>query len=342
MFQLICILVMWLMIFGVGFFYIGFLHPSCQSAVLFRFTLALMVASLVWLGGGHFLAFGEMPPFFWELEKVAGETLLDCFFQLCFLLYAVVMLIGSVIDRIPIWPLVAIVAAWVMGVYIPLAYLIWNESGFLAQFGVLDFSGGLVVHLSAGLSALVLAKKIGKTAFSHDPIRTEWLYLGMLLVTVGWFGFNAGPVGEWNQDSMVILINTLLALLIGGISWGTLAYLMEKKQDLSALLNGMVVGLVTSTAGVGFVTPLQMLITVALTSSLTYLAYRWCQKHWYIDDVVDSFAINGIGGFLGSVTILLLYPDHLLAQLMGILVTIFLSLLGTGLFAQLFFTKKKQ
>ncbi|MGT2958778.1 hypothetical protein [Streptococcus bovimastitidis] len=145
---------------------------------------------------------------------------LETFFQLCFFLYAIVMLVGSVMDRLRTGQLILLGVLWMTFVYCPLAYLIWNPEGFLAQLGALDFSGGIVVHLSAGVSSLVLALLVGPSRHLHnDPVEVKWHYLGMLLITLGWFGFNAGPVGELNQQAGQVLINSLLAIIAGGLSW---------------------------------------------------------------------------------------------------------------------------
>ncbi|RLU53269.1 ammonium transporter [Streptococcus iniae] len=332
MFLLLCILVMWLMIFGVAKSYFATLNTRLASRIIFQFVLVVLVSSFFWL----FLAYGVtfkgslLTPLF--AEKLPLDVVLDMLFQLCFCLYAVVMLIGSVIDRFPLRSLLLTVVFWIFLVYCPLAFLIWTPQGALAQLGVRDFSGGMVVHLSAGVSSFILAQQLGKTSFDHsENEQTDWQFLGMVLITLGWFGFNAGPALTLNQVAGLALINTLIAIIAGGLSWTLASYLMTKDLSSSALLNGIVVGLVTSTAGVGYVKPIQMLLICFVGSYLTYLSSVYINHLKAIDDVVDSFAMNGIGGFFGSIGVIACYPKDILPQLLAIFVPLLLSVVMTYL-----------
>lgn len=336
MFFLICILAMWLMIFGVACFYFGSLNNQLSSEVIYRFVLSVLVASIAWLFGAYFLVFENSFETILSVQEISLDKILNLLFQLCFCLYAVIMLIGSVIDRIKVSHMLIIVAAWIFLVYSPLAYLIWNRNGFLSQMGVLDFSGGMVVHLSAGVSTYALAYCLGKTPYEHSETNDEWLFLGMMFVTLGWFGFNAGPVGKLNQVTGIVLINTLLAIICGGLTWSFSSYRASKKYDTSSLLNGMIVGLVTSTAGVGFVNPLQMIIITSLSTFLTYYFTSWINNKFSIDDVVDSFGMNGIGGLFGSLGVILFFPQIIGIQLFAIVITIILSALVTFILGKIF------
>ncbi|MGJ0022080.1 ammonium transporter [Streptococcus dysgalactiae] len=327
MFLLICILVMWVMIFGVACFYFGSLDKQLTPQVIYRFTLAILMATLIWILGAYFFAFEGKMQTLMTVKSVSLERALDVFFQLCFCLYAVVMLIGAIIDRVKTSHLLLLVGVWISLVYTPLAYLMWNTEGLLANLGARDFSGGMVVHLSAGLSTYILAHFAGKTPHQHEKIRQEWLYLGMILVTFGWFGFNVGPVGQLNALAGQVLLNTLLAIVCGGFSWSLLTFLRHKEESTVALLNGMIVGLVTSTAGVGYLNTGEISLLTFVASGLTCLLTDYLSHQLPVDDVVDSFAMNGIGGFLGSLGLALLRPQLLLPQILAIFVTIFLSTL---------------
>ncbi|EHI70046.1 ammonium transporter [Streptococcus ictaluri] len=334
MFLLICILIMWAMIFGMAFFYIGSLKEALAPRMLYQFTLAIIVATVAWLFGAYFLAFEGH----WSSVVTAGHLslyrILDILFQLCFCLYAVVMFIGSIIDRVKTRSLLLAVFVWVFLVYSPLAYLIWRPEGFLAQMGVEDFSGGIVVHLSAGLSTYVLAYYKGRTDHIHDKLREEWLYLGMILVTLGWFGFNVVPVGQLNDAAGQVLLNTLLAIISGGLAWSLASYFSTKEESSLALLNGMIVGLVTSTAGVGYLDALPIVIVTFLASFLTYFLTDAISKKLSVDDVVDPFGMNGIGGLLGSLGVIVFHPHIIGAQLLAIAIASLLSLLVTWAIAR--------
>ncbi|MGT2933345.1 ammonium transporter [Streptococcus catagoni] len=340
MFLLLCILFMWLMIFGLCCFYFGALDKKLSSHIIFQFVYSALITSLIWYIGGYGISFKDN--LFWSFspKELSLEEILSFLFQLCFCLYAVQMLIGSIIDRVQTKKLMLTVSLWILFVYCPLAYLIWNPHGFLYELGVKDFSGGMVVHLSAGLSSYLLAYYIGGTPHQHKEERDEWTFIGMIFVTSGWFGFNAGPVGVLNQAAGQVLLNTLLAIISGAIAWTLADYLLYKRKSASKLLNGMVVGLVTSTSAVGYVNSYQMLILTFLASLLTYLLSLFVARKWPdIDDVVDSFAMNGLGGCLGSLGTGLIFFKELPVQLLAICLTIFLSLTVTSLLGRVILRK---
>lgn len=169
MFLLVCILTMWLMIFGLAFSYLAVINHSLWTTIIYRYTLVIVVTCLAWFLGAYFLTFEQRVSTIFSLTANLDKTRISqMLFQLCFCLYAVLMFIGAAIDRIQTKNLLLLVFSWVFLVYCPLAFLIWNKDSFLFQLGVLDFSGGLVVHLAAGLSALVLAKQV-----KQKPITTE-------------------------------------------------------------------------------------------------------------------------------------------------------------------------
>ena len=329
MFILICIFVMWLMIFGVASVYYSMVAERAHAHLLLVFVASLFVGTLVWFNGAYSLAFSNRWLWLANLQTIDVEELLNMMFQLCFVLYAIVMLIGSVIDRIQLKGILLLVGSWTAFVYAPLAHLFWNPNGWLQQIGALDFSGGMVVHLSAGLASYILAHAIPSTRpqIPHSNIR--WLFIGVVFITLGWFGFNAGPVGELNQQAMLVIINTLLAIITGGFSWFIAYYVLHREQSIAALLNGMVVGLVTSTSSVGYVNPWQLIIIVAIASFITCWSIERVLTRYPIDDVVDSFGMNGIGGLLGSIGTVCFIPNALYGQFIGILVTILLSSIVT-------------
>lgn len=327
MFLLFSIAMMWLMIFGAGCLYYGMLPKEQRSHVITITTVSLLTTCVAWLFFGYSIAFNS--PLLLFDDTTTMDTLLNTLFQLCFCLYAIVMVIGSVIDRLTIKQAILIPFIWTLLVYAPLVRLFWHTDGLLAQLGALDFSGGMVVHLSAGVASYVLAHAIPKKHHFSTTIQNEWLYLGMIFITLGWFFFNAGPVGELNTQSVRIVINTLFALITGGGIWAILQYKLDKSHDTATLLNGTIVGLVTSTSSVGYTNLWQLLLIVAFASGLTYLAIRNILSRFNIDDVVDSFGMNGIGGLLGSIGTVIFFPNAFIGQLLGILLTIILSVIIT-------------
>ncbi|WP_179854181.1 ammonium transporter [Streptococcus agalactiae] len=339
MFLLLCILSMWLMIFGVAFYYFGSLHQSLTSRIIYQFVLTVLITTIAWFMGAYFLGFEGHFKTVFQFQEADGKQIVNCLFQLCFALYAVVMLIGSIIDRVQTKRLLLAVVSWLLLVYTPLAYLIWNSEGVFAKMGVLDFSGGMVVHLSAGLSSYILAHVIGKSEHQHNKIKNDNLFLGMILITFGWFGFNMGPVGEWNSQAIMILLNTIFAIIGGGLAWTLAAKWNGEEEKTGSLLNGIIVGLVTSTAGVGYLLTWQLLAVTFFASLFTYFVTDYVAKAFAIDDVVSSFGMNGIGGLLGSLGVGLFKLSHMPVQLLALATTILLSIIMTYIISKAIFRK---
>lgn len=224
--------------------------------------------------------------------------------QQLFCLYAVIMLIGSVLER-GSWCYAAVFSSlWIFVVYAPICYLLWGESALLDQLGVLDFSGGLVVHVTAGIGSLVLAQSlpIRNKKSTMKPMQYTISYVGMLFITLGWFGFNMAPAGYFGTEAISIWLNTLLSFLGGGISWFLMTRYIEKKYTISALMNGMIAGLVGSTCSVGYVTPLSSFLIALIVGGSCPIVINFLQKKYPLfDDAVDSFGMNATGGVVGSV-----------------------------------------
>lgn len=338
MFLLIGIFMMWLMIFGVGCLYFGMVNKEKESHIIKIFTSSILIATITWLFGAYFLAFEGKFDTVLSLNAKNFDKILNILFQLCFCLYAVVMLIGSVIDRITLKQALIIVPLWVLLVYTPLVNFFWTDNGFINKLGALDFSGGMVVHLSAGISSFIFALILGKSKTKSSDPRQSWIYIGMIFITLGWFMFNAGPVGELNGKSALIILKSLLAIISGGISWAIGNYIKDKDIQTDTLLNGMIVGLVTSTSSIGYVDTLQIILIVFFSSLFTYFVMNYINRILDFDDVVDSFTMNGFGGLFGSIGTILFIRSSILGQITGIFITILISVVVTFIFGN-FVTK---
>ncbi len=312
LFIYVCILSMWLMIFGAGIFYLSFLHSKNTIHSLYFLTASLFVAIVTWLGAGYSLAFSQENPwlgnFHWSIFNtasiLAASTIENSqvLLQLCFCLYAVIMLIGGVFERITIISFLFFLPLWILLVYAPLAHWIWAENGWLHQMGVLDFSGALVVHLSAGSSSYLLAALVGNRITQKEEVESQpiFLFMGTLFITFGWFGFNSGPVGELNQHTTIILINTLICMAFGGLGWECCSYYFARKLSFTSFLNGIITGLVASTATVGYVSPLSSLLLAFGISATCKWIIETILPYFKIDDPVDTFGMNAIGGALSA------------------------------------------
>lgn len=335
------------MIFGSALYYLGILNSKLTEQNLLFFTVTLLVSMLVWLFMGDSLAFsgdfwmiGDMHKGLFHLANLNAADLLESLFQLCFCLYAVVMLIGAIMDRETWIKYVVITGLWVLFVYAPLARWFWSDVGWLKEIGVLDYSGGMVVHISAGVSSFILAWKMGRRKLNGKPSKRHFLpFLGTIFICAGWFGFNAGPAGELNKLAIVILFNTFLVIVCGSVGTCLASYLLTKKITLLTVLNGMIVGLVASTSSVGYTAPLY----AGLIAAITGFIYIWINDKWLekvaIDDAVGSFGMNGIGGIVGSLAtgvfankkgiLFCGNMDQLLKQLLGVGITIIFSIVMT-------------
>lgn len=277
---------------------------------------------------GSTLLFGPASDF------VAGLVQMD------FYLYAIVMLIGTIVVTQGARYFMGFVPCWTLLVYCPLAYLLWNELGWLNQIGSLDFSGGIVVHLTAGLASLVLAKQVqpnGDQIIEND-FRTK--YSATLMIMIGWLGFNMAPAGGFNQLANQVLVNTLVAVMMAMVGWTLFAQFVTKRVEIDDLLNGIICGLVTSTTLVGYVTPLGIgLVTFVAGMACPAVIAKMNQSSCYYD-AVDSFAINAIGGLVGTLGLILIKfitgfanPEQssqfILAECLAVFIAGVLTVVGT-------------
>lgn len=314
LFLLVCALIMIPMIFSVPVIYSHALTSRVLNRGMVGMLVSILIGIIAWIIFGYFEAFqagtahGQLSQLLtiWQTVPHTSE-LISLLVQLDFFLYAVIMFSGSLVPRFSWHFFTLFVPLWLLLVYGPLANLIWSPSGWLNHLGALDFSGGLVVHLTAGLTSLVMATLISRPKEQPyaAPIGNTNNYTAMVLIFVGWFGFNLAPLGQLSNLAGLIILNTLLAVLFATLGWGLAAYRRNKVLEMDELINGVICGLVTSTALVGYVSPFQMSLT-ALVSGLTCWAVtQACHTTNRFYDAVDSFSINAIGGLVGTVGLIL-------------------------------------
>lgn len=302
-FYWLCFIFMWLMIFGVVLYYIGFIGKKSVQHTLLLGTTTLIFSSLLWLFGGFSISYYGNLAYTIFAVHLPSSTISEMLLQQLFCLYAVIMLIGSVLER-GSWRYAAIFAPlWILTIYAPICYLLWGENALFQQAGVLDFSGGLVVHTTAGIGSFVLAQGLViRNEEKPEPFQYPIAYVGMLFITLGWFAFNMAPAGSFGPEAIRVWLNTLLSILGGGISWFFMANYLEKKFTVTAMMNGMIAGLVGSTCSVGYVTPLVSFLIALIIGMICPLVIVFLQKKApKMDDAVDSFGMNGVGGIVGSV-----------------------------------------
>ncbi|RXT56775.1 ammonium transporter [Lacticaseibacillus chiayiensis] len=333
MFALVCFLIMLPMIFSVPLLYVGMLPHSRQQPALLSMSSALMVAIACWVVFGNDLAFGTN-----LLQADSFSALLNGLVQMDFYLYAIAMLIGTVVAFKHSRYFLVFVPVWTALVYCPLAHWLWADGGWLQQLGALDFSGGIVVHLTAGLTSLVLARALVRSqeAIAANDFRAD--YAATIMILVGWLGFNLAPVGSLNAQALQVLVKTLVAVMAAMAGWSWSVYRRTRQVSLGDLLNGVLCGLVTSTALVGYVGAGAMAVVAVVSGGLCQTAVVKMQQTKRYYDAVDSFAINAVGGLTGVVGLILVRlvtrEDGVRfagVELLAVFVAIILTVVGTVL-----------
>jgi Amt family ammonium transporter len=305
---------------GLGLFYGGLVRAKNLLSVLLQIGAVAGVASLLWIVVGYTLAFGKVGSgwlgsgalMLGDLGTLrAGLTVPEsafAMFQLTFAAITPALMIGAWVDRARFSWVVTFCALWGLLVYAPVAHWVWG-GGWLAQIGVLDFAGGIVVHTTAGVSALVIALLLGKrqgfpgpALLPHAPGLTM---LGAMLLWVGWFGFNGGSALTASDGAATAIINTHAAASTAALVWLAIERITFGKPTTVGFATGAIAGLATITPGAGFVSPGAAIAIGAAAAVVCYFAIQLVKNRLKIDDSLDVFAVHGIGGMLGSLLVAL-------------------------------------
>ena len=300
---------------GLGLFYGGLVRAKNVLSVLLQIGAVASVASLLWIAVGYALAFGDASngwlghaaPMLSGLDAVrAGLTIPEsafALFQLTFAAITPALMIGAWADRARFSWVVTFCALWGLLVYAPVAHWVWG-GGWLAQLGTLDFAGGIVVHTTAGVSALVVALLLGKrqgfpgpALLPHAPGLTMF---GAMLLWVGWFGFNGGSALTASGGAASAIINTHVAASTAALVWLAIERITFGKPTTVGFATGAIAGLATITPAAGFVGPGAAIAIGAAAAVVCYWAIQLVKNRLKIDDSLDVFAVHGVGGMLGS------------------------------------------
>ena len=322
-----CALVLMMTLPGLVLFYGGLVRRKNVLAIAGQCLAAAAIASVLWHVVGYSLAFSGVGPFVGDLGKAlfAGVSLdaasgvwlggaadgafglavpefAFAMFQLTFAAITPAIIVGSVADRMKFSAFVLFVALWTVLVYAPVAHWVWHPAGFLFTLGALDFAGGTVVHVNAGVAGLVAALFLGKRK-AHEPHTPHNLVLtvmGAALLWVGWFGFNAGSAIEADGQAALAMYNTQVAAAAGALAWMLLEWLLLKKPSVLGLVTGAVAGLVAITPAAGLVEPSASLPIGAAGSLGAYLAVAYLKPALKYDDALDAFGVHGAAGLVGA------------------------------------------
>ena len=353
-FMLVCTMLVLLMTPGLAFFYGGLTRRKNVGNTMAMVFVSIGIVALTWTACGWSLAYGgdgENPIFggfdqmmllgsaseaLVEADGSSGyPSLVDIAFQMAFCMITTAIITGGVAGRMKFGAIVAFLAAWTILVYPILAHMVWGGEGSLVGgiIGALDFAGGDVVHISSGLTALVLAilvgKRVGFGAMNYRPHNVPFIALGAALLWFGWFGFNAGSAFAPDGVAALALLNTVCASGAGVASWLVVERIVVKKPTLVGAATGLVAGLVAITPAAGFVEPWAAILFGIVVSPVCFWAISWLKRKLGYDDALDAFGCHCVGGILGGVlTGIFCVPGLSWTEFGGLLYTGDATLLG--------------
>ena len=308
-------LVLFMTLPGLSFFYGGLVRSKNVLSVLMQCFAIACGASLIWLIAGYSLAFTEGNSFIGDLSKVfldgvTKESLsgtipepLFFMFQLTFAVITPALMVGGFAERMKFSSVLIFALVWLVLVYLPVCHWVWG-GGWLAEMGLLDFAGGTVVHITAGVGALVAALVIGNRngygSASLIPHNLTMTVGGAGMLWVGWFGFNGGSAVAANGDASMAMLVTHTSAAAGSLAWMTLEWLKYGKPSVLGIVTGMVAGLGTITPASGFVSPAAGLVIGLSAGVICFYCTVLIKQKWKIDDSLDVFPVHGVGGILGT------------------------------------------
>ena len=366
-FMLVCTMLVLLMTPGLAFFYGGLSRRKNVVNTMLMSFAAIGVVGLTWVVAGWSFAYGGDGSLSWfggfdqlglsglvkgmmtEATQTPEGTLypsiIDVTFQMAFAMITAAIITGSAAGRVRFGAIVAFLVVWALVVYAPLAHMVWGGEGSLIGevIGALDFAGGDVVHISSGVTGLILCLALGgRRGFglkSYRPHNVPFVALGATLLWFGWFGFNGGSEFAADGVAALAILNTVVSSAAGLASWMVVERVATGKPTLVGACTGLVAGLVVVTPGAGFVEPWAAVVMGIVVSPVCYLAISRLKSLLGYDDALDAFGCHGVGGILGGVLTGLfcvpelswtgqgglLYtgdPSLLVSQVLGILVTL--------------------
>jgi len=316
------ILVLLMILPGLALFYGGLTRSKNMLSTMTQIGATAALAMVIWVLWGFSTAFGPEGNAFFSWgnafllnstpdttaatfsDEVISEYVFICF-QMTFAAITAALVLGATVERMKFSACMVFVAVWLTIVYFPIAHMVWAGGGLLFELGALDFAGGTVVHINAGVSALVAAYILGKRkGYPTEPMPPHSMTLTMVgtgLLWVGWFGFNAGSELEADGFAGLAMINTFVATASAGLSWMVVEKLMGHKPSSLGFCSGIIAGLVAVTPAAGNSGPLGALVLGAVASLICYIAVAKLKPAFGYDDSLDAFGIHGIGGMVGAI-----------------------------------------
>jgi Amt family ammonium transporter len=316
------ILVLMMIVPGLALFYGGLVRAKNMLSVLMQCTMITAVVMIVWVIYGYTMAFGDGGNAFISgfgkiflagvtpdstaatfSDEVIPEYVFICF-QMTFACITPALIVGAFAERIKFSAVVLFTILWVTFVYFPIAHMVWAGSGLLFNWGALDFAGGTVVHINAGIAGLVGVLMIGKrSGYPKEMMAPHSLPLTMVgasLLWVGWFGFNAGSNLEANGGTTLAMINTFVATAGAIVGWSAVEAIAKGKASMLGAASGVVAGLVAVTPACGTIGPVGAIVLGIVASIVCYIFVAYVKPAMGYDDSLDVFGVHGIGGIVGA------------------------------------------
>ena len=309
-------LVLFMTLPGLALFYAGLVRSKNAVSILMQCFAIACIASIVWVVYGYSLAFKGDGAFIGDLSAafLTGLTVNDLaptipesvfvMFQMTFAIITPALVVGAFAERMKFSAMCLFTVLWLTFVYLPACHMVWG-GGLLGDWGVIDFAGGLVVHLTCGVGALVAALVLGKRkgfpGSAMPPHNRSLVVMGAAMLWVGWFGFNAGSsVGSGEAAGMAMLV-THISAAVGAFTWMAIEWIKQGKPTVVGIATGMVAGLATITPAAGTVGPQGALLIGFLAGTVCYFATQAIKGIFKIDDSLDVFPVHGVGGMLGII-----------------------------------------
>ncbi len=323
-FMFLCtILVLFMLIPGLALFYGGLVRAKNMLSVLMQCTVIGSAIMLIWVIYGYSFAFGGSESAYFGgfaklfLSGVTPESTAATFsdavipeyifmlFQMTFAAITPALIVGAFAERIKFSAAVLFCILWVTFVYFPIAHMVWDANGLIFGWGALDFAGGTVVHINAGVAGLIGAIMLGKrTGYGKDMMAPHSMTLtlvGAAMLWVGWFGFNAGSNLEASGGAMLATVNTFIATAAAVVSWCLVETFTRGKASMLGAASGMISGLVAITPAAGIAGPMGAIVMGLLVSPLCYFFVAVVKNKFGYDDTADVFGVHGVGGLFGAI-----------------------------------------
>ena len=322
-------LVLFMTIPGLSLFYGGLVRSKNALSVLMQCFSITCLASIIWFAFGYSLAFGnggslnsyigDLSNFFMgniTEESMAGDIPESVFalFQMTFAIITPALIVGAFAERMRFSAMLLFSALWLIVVYAPITHWVWG-GGWLGEMGLLDFAGGTVVHITAGVGAIVAALVLGyRKGFPQQampPHNLTMTVTGAGMLWVGWFGFNGGSALAANGDAGMAMLVTHISAAAGSLAWMMMEWTKHGKPSVLGIVTGMVAGLGTITPASGFVGPAGALVIGLSAGVICYYATQAIKQRFHIDDSLDVFPVHGVGGMLGTLLAGIFASDQL-------------------------------